>query len=95
MAHGLRVWTNESPPRLRLDVGDRQVMHYASYAGTVGASPIVITVGGGYDITSGDWVVDVTPVNENLKVISTSNTLTISATAGSIQFRVNVFKLNQ
>ncbi len=95
MAHGLRVWTNESPPRLRLDVGDRQVMHYAQYAGTVGASPIVITVGGGYDITNGDWGVDVTPVDEDLKVVSTSNTLTISATAGSIQFRVNVFKLNQ
>lgn len=95
MAHGIRVWTNDSPPRLRLDTGDRQVMHYAQYAGTAGASPIVINVGGGYNITSGDWGVDVTPVNEDLKVISASNTLTISAIVGSIQYRVNVFKLNQ
>ena len=106
MAHGIRVWTNDNPPKLRLEPGDKQVMHYAYYSGTLlggGSATATITVGGGYDISSGDWGMNVIPVNYFLEAESTTNTITVrnknpaynTSGYGSIQYRVSVFKLNQ
>ena len=96
---GLQVWHPSNTTLPRLDTKDKQIMHYATYSGTIaaGASPVTITVGGGYDITNGDWGIDVTPCHWTLGVVSTTNTFTVSTTAdsGSQQWRVNVFKLNQ
>ena len=96
---GLQVWHPSNSSLPRLDTKDKQIMHYATYSGTIaaGASAVTTTVGGGYDITSGDWGIDVTPINEDLKVISTTNSFTVSTTKdyGSIGWRVNIFKLNQ
>lgn len=93
---GLQVWHPSNSNLPRLDTKDKQIMHYASYSGTVTTSAsTTISVGGGYDITNGDWGIDVTPVNENLKVISSSGQFVVSSSSGSIGWRVNVFKLNQ
>lgn len=96
---GLQVWHPSNSTLPRLDTKDKQIMHYATYSGTIasGASPITITVGGGYDITSGDWGIDVTPIERDLKVVSTTNSFTVSTTKdfGSMGWRVNIFKLNQ
>ena len=96
---GLQVWHPSNSTLPRLDTKDKQIMHYATYSGTIaaGASAITTTVGGGYDITNGDWGIDVTPINYDLKVISTTNSFTVSTTKdyGSIGWRVNIFKLNQ
>jgi hypothetical protein len=96
---GLQVWHPSNSTLPRLDTKDKQIMHYATYSGTIaaGASAITTTVGGGYDITNGDWGIDVTPINYDLKVISVTNSFTVSTTKdfGSIGWRVNIFKLNQ
>lgn len=96
---GIQVWHPSNSTLPRLDTKDKQIMHYATYSGTIaaGASAITTTVGGGYDITNGDWGIDVTPINYDLKVISTTNSFTVSTTKdyGSIGWRVNIFKLNQ
>jgi len=102
MPSGVRVWSSSGA--LRLDPGDKQVMHYAYYSGTLtggGSSTTTVTIGGGYDITSGDWGIDITLVDYYLEAVSTSNTVTLTnknpSTAGysSIFWRINVFKLNQ
>jgi hypothetical protein len=94
MAVGLRVWDTNG--NVRLDTKDKQIMHYAAYSGTIGAgASTTLTVGGGYDITSGDWGLDVTPISLYLKAVSTSGQIVVSSTSGSIQWRINVFKLNQ
>jgi hypothetical protein len=96
---GLQVWHPSNSTLPRLDTKDKQIMHYATYSGTIaqGASPVTITVGGGYDITNGDWGIDVTPSNWDLQVVSTTNSFTVSTTADTsdIRWRVNIFKLNQ
>ena len=77
MPSGVRVWSSSGA--LRLDPGDKQVMHYAFYSGTLtggGSSTTTVTIGGGYDITSGDWGIDITPVDYYLEAVSTSNTVT-------------------
>ena len=101
MAHGLRVFT--SAGLIRLDPKDKQIMHYAAYSGTLAQNATTtITVGGGYDITSGDWGVDVTPLDIYLTAVSTTNQIVVSYphtatgyTAAPVQWRINVFKLNQ
>jgi len=93
---GLQVWHPSNTSLPRLDTKDKQIMHYASYSGTVtSGTNTTISVGGGYDITNGDWGIDVTPVDYDLSVVSTSNQFVVSSAEGSIQWRVNVFKLNQ
>jgi len=93
---GLQVWHPSNSTLPRLDTKDKQIMHYASYSGTVtSGTAITISVGGGYDITNGDWGIDVTPVDYDLSVVSTSNQFVVSSAEDSIQWRVNVFKLNQ
>ena len=93
---GLQVWHPSNSSLPRLDTKDKQIMHYASYSGTVtSGTNTTISVGGGYDITNGDWGIDVTPVDYDLSVVSTSNQFVVSSAEGSIQWRVNVFKLNQ
>lgn len=95
MPHGLRVITADG--RYRLDVGDRQVMHYAYFSGYLASgNSAILTVGGGYSIGNGDWGLDVTPVVNGLKAISTNNKVTVTnSTGAAIWYRVNVFKLNQ
>ena len=93
---GLQVWHPSNTSLPRLDTKDKQIMHYATYSGTVtSGTSTTVSVGGGYDITNGDWGIDVTPIDYNLSVISTSNQFVVSSAGGSIQWRVNVFKLNQ
>ena len=93
---GLQVWSPSNTSLPRLDTKDKQIMHYASYSGTVtSGTATTISVGGGYDITNGDWGIDVTPVDYDLSVVSTSNQFVVSSAEDSIQWRVNVFKLNQ
>jgi len=100
MTQGLRVFT--SAGLIRLDTKDKQIMHYAAYSGTSQNATTTINVGGGYDITSGDWGVDVTPLNIYLTAVSTSNQIVVSYphtatgyTPTPVQWRINVFKLNQ
>ena len=93
---GLQVWHPSNSTLPRLDTKDKRIMHYASYSGTVtSGTAITISVGGGYDITNGDWGIDVTPVDYDLSVVSTSNQFVVISAEDSIQWRVNVFKLNQ
>ena len=93
---GLQVWHPSNTSLPRLDTKDKQVMHYASYSGSItSGNTTTVSVGGGYDITNGDWGIDVTPLDYDLKVISSSNQFVVSSTDGTIQWRVNVFKLNQ
>jgi len=93
---GLQVWHPSNSSLPRLDTKDKQVMHYASYSGSItSGSTTTVSVGGGYDITNGDWGIDVTPIDYDLKVISSSNQFIVSSTDGTIQWRVNIFKLNQ
>lgn len=99
--YGMRVFKQDGT--IRLDPGDRQVMHYAYYDGTLArGNSITITVGGGYSIGNGDWGIDITPVDDHLSAISTNNkiTLTLDSDFGtinttSVSYRVNIFKLNQ
>lgn len=96
--HGLRVWGEDGV--LRLDPGDKQIMHYAYFEGGLQENnSVTITVGGGYNITNGDWGIDITPVNRHLKAISSSNRITLTLDdgygSGTLRYRVNVFKLNQ
>ena len=96
---GLKVYAADG--RIRLDTKDKQIMHYAAYSGSLAQNAsTTINVGGGYDITSGDWGIDVTPVDLYLKAVSTVNQIVVSyPRAGSVpyplQWRINVFKLNQ
>jgi hypothetical protein len=96
---GLQVWHPSNSSLPRLDTKDKQVMHYASYSGSLAfGSSTTVSVGGGYDITNGDWGIDVTPLDYDLKVISSSNQFVVSNTHTfnvTIQWRVNIFKLNQ
>jgi hypothetical protein len=93
---GLQVWHPSNSNLPRLDTKDKQIMHYASYSGTVtSSSSTTISVGGGYDITNGDWGIDVTPVEIDLKVLSSSGQFVVSSSGATITWRVNVFKLNQ
>ena len=96
---GLQVWHPSNSTLPRLDTKDKQIMHYATYAGTIaaGSPALTISVGGGYDITNGDWGIDVTPSHWTLSVVSSTNTFTVSTTrdSGTQQWRVNIFKLNQ
>ena len=94
MAYGLRVIAPDGS--YRLDVGDRQVMHYTYFSGSLtDGNSVQLSVGGGYNIGSGDWGIDVTPVDHRLKAVSSSNTITVTANGDDFEYRVNVFKLNQ
>ena len=101
MTQGLRVFT--SAGLIRLDTKDKQIMHYAAYSGSLSQNATTtINVGGGYDITSGDWGVDVTPLDIYLTAVSTTNQIVVSYphtatgyTPAPVQWRINVFKLNQ
>ena len=98
---GLRVFTDATPPLIRLDTKDKQIMHYAAFSGSLAKNgTATISVGGGYDITSGDWGIDVTPVDLYLKAVSTTNQIVVSyprpgTVPNPVQWRINVFKLNQ
>ena len=99
MAYGMQVFKQDGS--IRLDPGDRQVMHYKYFSGTLAqGNSTTVSVGGGYDITSGDWGIDVTPISDYFKAVSTTNTVTLtllngySAMGSPIYYQVNVFKLN-